>query len=464
MMLSKQEIQSIIDSCLTTGADFAELFFEETNSYRLSVVKQDVQSISSSTICGVGIRILLGVDEVYGYTNNLTYNEILKLANNLKITFNNPKLTKSIPLEKQKALNKKIIRPYNEISNKKRTKDLLEINKIIEEYDPKIVQAISSISEWEQKVLICNSLGIYQNDLRNYTRVSMTAVAKENDQMQEAYEAPGRAMGYEIFDHLDFKKIAKEVAKSAVLLLNAKEIIPQVMDVVIHNGFGGVLFHEACGHPLEASSVAKKLSPFANKIGEKVASDLVTAYDDGTIENAWGSTNFDDEGTPTKKNLLIENGVLKSYLVDFKNSRKMETTPTGSSRRQSYKYAPTSRMNSTYIANGSSSYEDIIKNTKHGLFAKKLGGGTVQPATGEFNFVVTEGYMIEDGKLTHAIKGAMLIGQGKDVLHNIDMVGNNLEFGQGMCGSSSGSIPVDVGQPTLRVKNMTVGGSGDNKC
>ena len=234
------------------------------------------------------------------------------------------------------------------------------------------------------------------------------------------------------------------------------------MPVVIHNGFGGVILHEACVHGLEATSVAKGMSVFCGKLGEKVASDIVNAVDDGTGENLWGSINVDDEGTPSQCNLLIENGILKSYLVDKRNAKKMNHPVTGSSRRESYKYQTTSRMTNTYFLPGESTLEEIIANTKYGLFAKEMGGGSVNPATGEFNFAVDVAYMIEDGKITKPVKGATLVGSGKDVLLRIDMIGNNLEYGYGMCGSMSGSVPTIVGQPTIRVSSMTVGGKGGN--
>ena len=213
-------------------------------------------------------------------------------------------------------------------------------------------------------------------------------------------------------------------------------------------------------HSLEATSVAKGASVFCNKLGEKIASDVVTAIDDGTRENQWGSINVDDEGHPSQKNVLIENGILKSYLVDYRNSRIMNHPVTGSARRQNYQYAPTSRMTNTFFAPGKDKFEDIIKATEYGLFAKKMGGGSVNPATGEFNFSVQEGYLIENGKITKPVKGAALVGSGKEVLMNIDMISDNLEFGHGMCGSQSGSVPTDVGQPTIRVRNITVGGKG----
>jgi TldD protein len=211
---------------------------------------------------------------------------------------------------------------------------------------------------------------------------------------------------------------------------------------------------------LEATSVAKGSSVFADKLGEKIAADIVTAIDDGTIPNAWGSLNVDDEGEPTKRNVLIENGILKSYLVDYRNSLKMNHPVTGSSRRQNYKFSPTSRMTNTFFAPGKDKFEDIIANIKFGLFAKVMGGGSVNPSTGEFNFAVSEGYLIEDGKITKPVRGATLVGSGAEVLKNIDMISDNLAFDHGFCGSESGSIPTNVGQPTIRVQNMTVGGRG----
>ena len=240
----------------------------------------------------------------------------------------------------------------------------------------------------------------------------------------------------------------------------AKECPSGKMPVIIGNGFGGVIFHEACGHSLEATSVAKGLSVFSGKKGTKIASSIVSAVDDGTILGAWGSGNIDDEGNKTQRNLLIKNGILNSYLVDNFNGRRMGEKGNGATRRQSYKFEPTSRMSNTFILPGKSTPEEIIAATKFGLYAKSMGGGSVNPATGEFNFAVNEGYIIEDGKIAYPVKGATLIGSGKDTLLKIDMVGNDLKRAQGMCGSSSGSIPADVGQPTIRVSEMTVGGRG----
>ena len=264
-----------------------------------------------------------------------------------------------------------------------------------------------------------------------------------------------------MFEEIDPIFYGKEAARTAHTMLHARNCPAGKMTVAIDNGFGGVIFHEACGHSLEATSVAKGNSVFSDKLGKQIASTKVTAIDDGTLANHWGSSNIDDEGNFTKKNVLIENGILKSYMIDKLNGRRMNMKPTGSSRRQSYKYAPTSRMTNTYIAPGDDNPEDIIKSINNGLYAKKMGGGSVNPVTGEFNFAVAEGYIVKNGQIQEPVRGASLIGKGSDVLMNIDMVGNNLAQAQGMCGSSSGSIPTNVGQPMIRVKEITVGGRSE---
>ncbi len=325
-------------------------------------------------------------------------------------------------------------------------------------FSNEISQVVASYADKEQNILIANSEGLYIEDKRIRTRLGVSAIASKGDENQTGFEGPGRCMGIEMFDKIDPAYHGKEAARIAHTMLHAKNCPAGNMTVAIDNGFGGVIFHEACGHALEATAVAKGNSVFANKLGQQIASTKVTAIDDGTIPNAWGSLNIDDEGNKTQKNVLIENGILKGYMIDKLNARRMKMEATGSSRRQSYKYQPTSRMTNTYIAAGSDNSEDIIKSIDEGLYAKKLGGGSVNPVTGEFNFAVQEGYLVKNGVIQEPVRGASLIGKGSEVLMDIDMVGNNLELAQGMCGSSSGSIPTNVGQPMIRVKKMTVGG------
>ncbi|HAO99402.1 MAG TPA: peptidase C69, partial [Fibrobacteres bacterium] len=230
------------------------------------------------------------------------------------------------------------------------------------------------------------------------------------------------------------------------------------MPVVMGNGFGGVIFHEACGHLLETEAVRRKASAFAGKIGEQIAHPEVTAVDDGLIANSWGSITVDDEGRAPQKTVLIENGVLKTYLSDRVGSDETGVSLSGSARRESYQYAPVSRMRNTYIAAGKHSPASIIASVDEGLYAKKMGGGSVNPATGEFNFAVEEGYLIKNGKIGDPVRGATLIGKGPEILPLISMAGNDLELAAGMCGASSGQVPVTVGQPTLKVDSILVGG------
>ena len=275
------------------------------------------------------------------------------------------------------------------------------------------------------------------------------------------YIFPVAGKGLEFFEEVTPEETGREAARIALVNLQAKDCPSGKMTVIIDNAFGGVIFHEACGHALEASSVAKNQSVFAGKLGTQIAASCVTAVDDGTIPNAWGSQNIDDEGNFQKKRVLIKDGILTSYMIDRLNGRRMGMESTSSSRRQSYRYEPTSRMSNTFICEGTSSFDELFEGVEKGLYAKKMGGGSVNPQTGEFNFAVKEGYMIENGKITYPVKGASLIGNGRDILMNIDRVCSNLERGQGMCGSSSGSIPTDVGQPAIRVTSITVGGTAN---
>ncbi|WP_225696076.1 TldD/PmbA family protein [Candidatus Phytoplasma sp. AldY-WA1] len=461
-MLSKNEIQDILQIGLNKGFDFIELFFEDNISNYLTIIDKEVVKYSTNYIFGLGIRLLKETDEIYIYTNKIEYKYIVSLIEEQKNVNNDEKIKKIIPLGESKKINNNIKNNFNSWTISDKINKMMKLSRIMKEYDSKIIQSIVNFEEKEQKILVANSKGIYQKDFRPYIMCSMTAVAKDNKNMEEFNEHRGRSMGLEIFDLIDFEDIAKKTAKKAIMLLTAETIKPQTMTLVIKSGSGGVIFHEACGHSLEATAIARGLSPFCDKINKKIASDVVTAYDDGTIQNSWGKLNFDDEGNPTQKNLLIENGILRNYLIDYRNSLKMKMKVTGSSRRQSYKYSPTSRMNSTYIAAGKDTPEQIIKDTKNGLYAESFGGGTVMPTTGEFNFMVKSGYLIEDGKLTKFVKGMILIGKGQNVLLKIDRVANDLELDQGYCGSVSGYVPVDLGQPTIRVQDMIVGGSQKN--
>ncbi|MCT4604558.1 MAG: TldD/PmbA family protein [Marinisporobacter sp.] len=458
-MLNKLIIEDVLYSALSTGGDFAEVFVEDKFNTALNMVGGKIENAISGRDYGVGIRIFYGTNSIYAYTNDSSKENLIKVAKEAARAVGSIKKDITINLMKNFINNSHLIQQYPiDIHKSKKVELMKKANYGAKEYDNIISQVKVRYMDEDQKVLIANSEGLFVQDRRVRTRTAINAVASKDGEMQSGNCAPGAHMGFEFYEKINIEDCAKEAARIAKTMVNAQYCPSGKMPVVIDNGFGGVLFHEACGHGLEATSVAKGTSVFAGKIGRKIASDVVTAIDDGTILNAWGSQNIDDEGIAMRKNVLIENGILKGYMIDQLNGIKMGMKSTGSGRRQSYKYAPTSRMTNTYIQNGKSTFKEIIEGTEYGLYAKKMGGGSVNPATGDFNFAVMEGYIIRNGKICEPVRGATLIGNGPETLKKIDRVGNNLAHGQGMCGSSSGSIPVNVGQPVIRVEAMTVGG------
>ena len=462
-MISKQIATQVLEKCLITGGDFAEIFEEDCINNNLMLIDSKIENVLGGRTYGIGIRIFKGFKSVYAYTNDNSLESMLDTAYKAALALGKVTDEKMVVLNNCKVItNINPIKLYpNSVDYQDKIKIMKTAYKSAKEYSTDISQVSISYTDKEQNVLIANTEGLYIEDNRVRTRLGITSVASRGNENQTGFEGPGACKGFEIFEDIDPEYYGKEASRVAYTMLNAKNCPAGKMTVAIDNGFGGVIFHEACGHSLEATSVAKGNSVFTDKIGEQIASTKVTAIDDGTLTNHWGSANIDDEGNPTQKNVLIENGILKSYMVDKLNGRRMNMAPTGSSRRQSYKFAPTSRMTNTYIAAGTDKVEDIIKSIDDGLYAKKMGGGSVNPVTGEFNFAVSEGYLVKNGEIKEAVRGASLIGKGSEVLMNIDMVGDNLAQAQGMCGSSSGSVAVTVGQPMIRVSEITVGGRSE---
>lgn len=460
-MLAKDKIKKVLSVALSTGGDFAEIFVEDTIKNNITLTSGKVESLVGGKDYGIGIRIFKGLKSMYTYTNDDSLENLVHTAQKAADALGCAKEGEQINLNLLETIPTNI-HPIkyvpSSIASSKKIEKMKEAYKGATEYSEEIVQVSISLGEVDQKVLIANSKGLYITDRRIRTRIFIQAIASNGTDNQTGVRAPGAKVGYELLEELDLYKLGQEAAKSAVTMLHADYCPAGRMPVAIENGFGGVIFHEACGHSLEATSVAKGNSVFADKLGEQIANIKVTAIDDGTIPNAWGSINIDDEGNSGRKNILIDKGVLKSYMIDTFNGRRMGMASTGNGRRESYRYAPTSRMTNTYIANGEDNNEEIIKSISNGLYAKQMGGGSVNPLTGDFNFAVVEGYLIKDGVIDRPVRGASLIGNGKDILMDIDMVGTNLEQAQGMCGSISGWVPTNVGQPLLRVKEITVGG------
>ncbi|WP_062106892.1 TldD/PmbA family protein [Bacillus niameyensis] len=459
-MINQSIIEDVLAAALSTGGDFAEVFAEDRFSNNITLHNGKIERSLSGRDAGVGIRVFNGFHSVHTYTTDFSKAGLLKAAKSAAqaIKGNDEKHLEALQNELYSPLHK-IIQMPDSVKGQRKTAVMKKAYEIAKNYHSSIQQATVHYIDHEQNILVANSEGKFVEDKRVRGRLAIQAIASDGNQMQTGFYGPGALQGFEFFENLDLEHYAGEAARIAVTMLNAEECPSGKFPVIIDNEFGGVIFHEACGHGLEATAVAKNNSVFANRIGEKVAPDIVTYIDDGTIPNEWGSLNIDDEGEKTRKNVLIENGILKGYLIDKLNGRRMGMESTGSSRRESYRYSPTSRMTNTYIAPGKSTPEEIIAATEYGIYAKYMGGGQVNTATGDYNFAIREAYIVKDGKIQQPVKGATLIGNGLKTLQKVDMVGNNLAHGQGMCGSISGSLPVNVGQPMIRVSEITVGGT-----
>ena len=462
-MISKTLAIEVLNEALKTGADYAEIFYEDSNSYRVSLLNGKVESSTSGSMCGVGLRLLKENQSVYGYTNDLSKKGLLKLAGSLSNSFHGDRLITVTKLEMIKAKNRNPVKnSYNDIPKEEKIALVKEGTDAIKALnDKRIVRYEGAFLNNHRFVALFNSKGKWFKRDSEFGRLMYSVVAQSEKGYESSYEGPGAQQDISYFrTKVNPKDTALETVRKALLMLEADPCPSGKMPVVIGNGWGGVLFHEACGHPLEASAISKNLSCFNGKEGEYIASKLVSAVDDSTMPQAWGSIDIDDEGNLGTKRLLIKDGKLQDYMIDDFNGRRMNREGNGACRRQNYRYCPTSRMSNTYICNGKSTKEEIIANTKLGLYAVSFKGGSVDPATGEFNFGCSEAYIIRDGKVCEPVKGATLIGKGNEILQKIDMVGNDLDVGQGMCGAASGSIRANVGQPTLRVSEILVGGSG----
>ena len=458
-MISKAIVESVLACAMSGGADFAELYGEVTRNNSVMMADGKIDRVSDNLISGVGIRAFLGTRTVFASTSDTSREGLMKCARAVAAAMGEIKQDIQVVLRERIFPN---IHPATVVPSGVDARERAELLRAgcfaAREYDPAISQVTGSLMGVDHSILVANTEGLYTTDRHVRTRIAVSAVASAAGVNQSGSASPGAGMGLEFFDLVDPREVGREAARQAMVNLRADYCPAGNMMVAIENGFGGVIFHEACGHSLEATSVAIGASQMAGKLGEKIANVKVTAIDDGTIPGAWGSVNIDDEGTPTQRNVLIENGILKNYMIDRLGSRRMGMPMTGSGRRQGYTFEATSRMTNTFIANGPDRNEDIIASMENGLYCRKMGGGSVNPLTGAFNFAVTEGYLVRNGKICEPVRGASLIGTGSEILQNIDMVGQNLERAQGMCGSASGSVPTDVGQPLIRVSTITVGG------
>ena len=459
MIISQKQAERALAKAMSTGADYAEVFAEYTTSKTIGMMGGKVEEIADGLISGASIRVFKGLRSVCGSTADISEQGLLDCAAKVAEVLDQSTAPVQIHLTERRFGDIHPVRIVpGSVKNAVKVDLLRQGCQAAKDYHSSIAQVRGTTLDVDHQIQIATSEGLLAEDRQIRTRMMIEAVASDGNESQSGSASPGTRQGLEMFEQFQPEELGRKAAAQAVTMLSAGYCPAGQMPVAIGNGFGGVIFHEACGHSLEASAVALGQSQFAGKLGQQIATTKVTAIDDGTIPNAWGSINIDDEGTPAQRNVLIENGILKTYMIDKFNGRRMGMASTGSCRRQNYLYEPTSRMTNTYIAEGTDSNDDIIASIEYGLYAKTMGGGQVNPLTGEFNFGVREGYLIRNGKIAEPVRGAMLVGKGSEILMNIDMVGTGLDMAAGMCGASSGSIPTNVGQPMIRVSNITVGG------
>ena len=461
-LISEGIALAVLHEAQKSGADYAELFLEDNESTRIEMVDGKVESANYARISGAGVRVLLGTQSAYAYCADINEQSLLDTARAAAAALGDAKNAQNGEIRVAvKHFTTPVKQRFDTIGNADRIEVMRSGARAMKAASPEVTQAVVRYLDQVQRVTIVNTDGQYITDERPRTRIFLQAVAMNGTEAQTGYEGPGCCRGFETYrEVIDVEQNAKSAADMAVTMLHAPECPAGNLPVVIDGGFGGVIFHEACGHSLKTTAMGRNNSVFCGKLNTKIAADCVSAVDDGTMPGEWGSINVDDEGGKPQRNLLIENGILKGYLIDKLGSRRMDMPSTGSSRRQGYMFAPTSRMTNTFICAGTDDDEEMISGMAEGLFARKMGGGSVNPPTGEFNFSVAEGYWVKNGKIVSPVRGATLIGKGSEVLLKIDRVGKNMWMAPGMCGSLSGSVPTNVGQPRIRVSGMTIGGKG----
>ena len=461
-LIDRELVETILNTALGGGAEFAEVFAEDVQRGSVHLDDGRIESLASGRDRGVGVRVVAGESTGFAHTADLSAKGLLAAARaaadaasgEAGTTTSAVDLDRSTPTPGPVA-----VRPA-EIDKATKVEMLQRAEETARASDEAISQVSARYADSRRRILVANSDGVHSGDDQTRTMFSVSCVASGDAGLQTGSETIGLSVGFELFDRFNVEELARRAAARAVTKLNARPAPSGTLPVVIGPGSGGVLFHEACGHGLEADLVNKGASAFAGKLGSQVASSLVTLIDDGTMADEWGRYAIDDEGNPASRNVLIEDGVLVDYMWDGLRARKEGRPSSGNGRRQSYKHLPMVRMTNTYLAGGQSDPADIIASVDHGVYVAKLGGGQVNTASGDFVFGMVEAYMIEDGQITAPLREGQLIGNGPSVLQQIEAVGNDFEMGPpGTCGKDGQGVPVGDGVPTLKVQELTIGGT-----
>ncbi len=466
-MIDQDVIERTLGTALQSGADFAEIYAEDKRNTSVSLDDGRIEQVTSGRDRGAGIRVIKGETTGFAHSSDLSERGLAEAAAAAAAAASRGDGgTRTVSLQPSVDHAANTIEQYPESIPKATKVEMLQrVDAAARDAGGEIVQVSAGYGDSRKKVLIANSDGVFVTDDIVRVLARMSVVADGDTGMQTGFQSMGHTVGWEVFDpefegYVDIEELARDAARQAIVKLNARPAPSGALPVVIKNGTGGVLFHEACGHGLEADHIQKGASVYAGKVGELVASPLVTLVDDGTLAGEWGTLSVDDEGHATQRNVLIEDGVLTDYMWDYIRSRHDGRAPSGNGRRQSYMHLPMVRMTNTFVLDGPDDPDDIVASTDHGVYVSHLGGGSVNTATGDFVFGMNEAYLIEDGEITEPLREGNLIGNGPQVLRDIDMLGNDFAMGNpGTCGKDGQGVPVGDGQPTLRVKSLTIGGT-----
>jgi TldD protein len=461
-MIDEDVLTRVHTTAVRGGADFAEVFAEDKRTTSAGLDDGRIEQVTSGRDRGAGIRVVKGDTTGFAHTADLSEGGLVAAAESAAAAASQGGGgTRVVALTRRDGTKVNTVERYpDEIAKAAKVELLERVDDAARGAGAAIVQVSAGYADSRRHILVANTDGVLANDEQVRALIRISAVANGDTGMQTGFQSAGQTVGFEMFDTVDVEALARDAARQAITKLAARPAPSGSMPVVIQRGSGGVLFHEACGHGLEADLVAKGASVYRGKAGELVASPLVTLVDDGTMSTEWGAIGIDDEGHPSQYNVLIQDGVLTDYMWDYLRARKEGRKQSGNGRRQSYMHLPMVRMTNTYVLNGADHPDDIVRATDRGVYIAHLGGGSVNTATGDFVFGMTEAYLIEDGEITEPLREGNLVGNGPQVLRDIDMLGNDFGMGNpGTCGKDGQGVPVGDGQPTLRVKALTIGGT-----
>ncbi|HSK90977.1 MAG TPA: TldD/PmbA family protein [Euzebyales bacterium] len=460
--LDDADLRAVLGTALSSGAGFAELYAEQRRVRAVSVDDGRIEDLVTGLDRGGGVRVVHDGQTAYAFTNLLTRDALVEAAGIAAAAVSGSQRTRVADLTTvQPPYQHPARRDPAELAGRDLAAIVQRIDESARAVDGAVRQVAASYGDTVQDVLLANSDGHLHRERRVRSRVTARVVAARDGVIQTGLEAPGAAAGPELLDDHPPEQVGRMAAERAVLMLDSRPAPAGEMTVVLAPGSGGVLFHEACGHGMEADIVAKGASVYRGRRGDRIGSELISGVDDATVANAWGSFGFDDEGTPAQRTVLFERGVCTDYMTDRLRAAELGLPLSGNARRQSYAHLPIPRMTNTYISSGADDPAEMVRSVRRGLFCEQLGGGQVDPASGDFVFGVAVGWLIEDGQLTHPVRGANLVGDGPTILARIDAVGTDFDTREGICGKDGQGVPAGLGNPTVRIDRITVGGTGE---